>query len=196
MAKITADTKNKLTDAALATAWSSDQMYREEAKRFTQDFLAKFGIFVGLYNRLNGTNLSVEQALWTTDMVDLFSAVSQDIRDGFNGNPPSSPKGISVVGVSQPNSKKKINGKPKSTKRLSYEQFQVENGTSVAHLIYKHLKKEDAPKSRTEIARELNLRLSTVCGAVFQMIDAGLVYVSGRIIDQDSNREVETVTWR
>lgn len=193
MAKITADTQNKLTDAALAASWSSDQMYREEAKKFTQDFLAKFGIFVGLYNRLNGTSLSVEQALWTTDMVELFQAVSQGIQAAA-GN--SQPNTIAVASVRQPNSRKKLTGKPKSTKRLSYEQFQVENGTSVAHLIYKHLKAQNTPMSRTEIAKALNLRLSTVCGAVFSMIDAGLVYVSGRTIDQDSNREVEIVSWR
>ena len=164
-------------------------MYREEAKQFTADFLTKFGIFVGLYNKLNNTSLSVEQALWTIDLVELFTAVANGIKASSVNNHIANP-----LVSQQKSSKKKLNSKPKSTKALSYEQFQVENGTSVAHEIYKYIKKQNIPMSRAEIASGISVRLSTVCGQVNKMIDAGLLYVAGRKLDVDSNREVEILT--
>lgn len=181
MAKITNRTKNQLTDVALAQGWSSDQLYRAEAQEFTDAFLSGFGIFVGLHNKLNNTNLSVEDALWTSDMVEAYQAVSGIVK-ATTGS-----KTTTVAKKSQA----KSTGKPKSTKRLSYEQFQVENGTSVAHAIYKEMKKQGTAFSRIEIAKALGIRLSTVCGQIFAMEEAGLVRVVGTKIDADSNRKVE-----
>lgn len=89
----------------------------------------------------------------------------------------------------------KVKGKKaaKSTKALSYEQFQQENGSSVAHAIYKMMKAEGVPMSRVEIAQTLAIRLSTVCGQIHLMLEAGLVAVVGTKVDENSNRTVELI---
>jgi hypothetical protein len=188
MAKIQTNTKNQLTDVALAKGWNADQMYREEAKQFTQDFLTKFGVFVGLYNKTNGTVLSVEDALFTESILDLYVQATNLIKNTSN------PSSTTVAAASQV--KSNVSKKPKSTKKLSYEQFQVENGTSVAHAIYTFLKKQDVPMSRLEIATAMKIRLSTVCGQIHAMAEAGLVHVVGEKIDENSNRTVELLAWR
>lgn len=193
MAKITQRTKNQITDVAVNTAFDGNQLYREEAQKLTQDFLTSFGIFVGFYNKVNNTTMSVEDALHNDDMLPLYFAMSNDLKEGVASTTQNNT--TAIVPVGQPNYTKRV-GKPKSTKRLSYEQFQVENGTSVAHAIYKEMRKQGQAMSRIEIARALNIRLSTVCGQIFAMEEAGLVQCVGTKVDPDSNRKVELLIAR
>lgn len=180
MAKLTSKTKNELTDIIVDVVYDESQFYRQEAKALTEDFLKKFGIFVGLYNKLNSTALSVENALYDNDIVAQFRIVS-----GLMQNNVKSPKTAST-GIKR----------PKSTKLLSYEQFQLENGTRAEHSIYKLLKKQNQGLSRTEIAKKLSIRVSTVCGAISRMMEAGLVTVTGIKIDEETNRKVELLSWK
>jgi predicted transcriptional regulator len=81
----------------------------------------------------------------------------------------------------------------KSTKRLSYEQFQTEHGSTVAHKIYRFLREQNTALSRQQIANEMGIRLSTVCGQIHPMLDAGLVVTQGTTTDPDSGRKVELI---
>lgn len=187
MSKVSQRTINQIADAAVIKGWNSDQNYREEAIAYTKDFLAKFGIFVGLYNRLNNTSLSVEQALWKTEVLEKYTAISFFLQGNSSVFSTSAPKKVKKV---------KMNGKPRTTKAISYQDFQTEHGTSVAYSIYTFLKKQNTPLSRAEIAQQMGIRLSTVCGQIFPMEEAGLVTVVGTKIDENSQRTVEVLMAR
>jgi DNA-binding transcriptional ArsR family regulator len=178
MSKITKNTKNKIINKVVQVEFGSDQTQRVEATAFADNFLKGFGIYVGLYNKINGTALSVESALWEESIMKSYQMISNLVRTTNTLNKiPQAPAKIASKA-------------PKSTKKLSYEAFQAENGTSVAHLIYAFLKNNE-PMTRTELATRLKLRLSTVCGQIVPLQDAGLVSVIGTKIDEDSNRTVE-----
>lgn len=136
-----------------------------------------FGVFVGLYNKINNTSFSVKSALADSELVELFKATTQSLKT--NTTTDSS----------------KSQAKSSSTKKLSYDAFQNSHGTTVAHLIYKLLKTSKKPMSRTEIAQELNIRISTVCGQVYKLMEAGLCKVAGTKIDSESEMKVETLTF-
>lgn len=175
MAKISKTTMNKLVNQTVTDSFDNDQAYRTEAKKITDDFTKKFGIFVGLYNKLNSTKFSVEQALQEDALVDTYFTISDTLTKADATNKPTSKPTV------------------KSTKALSYEQFKEENGDSVAHLIYNHLN-TNGFLSRREIATQLKLRLSSVCGRIAELEEAGLVYVCGTKLDTDSNRMVELIS--
>ena len=139
----------------------------------------EFGIFVGLFNKLNGTSISVNEALKCPAMVDSFKITSASLQSNTT---------TQVVKTQAKSAS--------STKKLSYEQFQSANGTSVAYKIYKHMKAVNKKMSRADIAAEMNIRLSTVCGQINLMLEAGLVEVTGTKVDLSSNREVEVLVWR
>lgn len=187
MSKVSQRTINQITDAAVIKGWNADQSYRDEAIVYTREFLAKFGIFVGLYNRLNNTSFSVEQALWKTEILDKYTAVSFFLQGNSSVFSITAPKKFKRV---------KIERKPKTTKTISYQDFQTEHGTSVAYCIYKFLKQQNEPFSRAEIAKQMGIRLSTVCGQIFSMEEAGLVTVVGTKLDEESQRTVEILVAR
>lgn len=143
------------------------------------NFNAKFGIFVGLYNKLNGTTISVADALQCQAMLDAFAITSASLQSN------------STTQLVQ--SQAKSAG---STKKLSYEAFQKDYGSSVAYKIYTHMKKTNTKMSRAEIADSMGIRLSTVCGQINAMVKAGLVQVTGKKIDKASKREVEVLIWK
>lgn len=197
MAKMSAESKKKLVEVAESGDWLNNPEQREQAKRSAEDFMNKFGIFVGLFNRLNKTSFSVQKAAWTPGMIELYSSVRENMEAAAANNPRMASSTTSYKPSGRLAVNKKASKKTKaSTKKLSYEQFQVQNGTSVAYTIYKHLKDNQAIMTRTELAKALNLRVSTVCGAVFQLVDSGLLKVVGKTMDKNSNREVETLTFR
>ena len=141
--------------------------------------LTSFGVFVGLYNKLNNTSFSVKQALSNPELTTLFAATAQTLQSN-------------TITTSVKNQVKSS----KSTKRFSYEAFQTEHGTTAAHAIYSYCKTQNKSLSRAEIADGLNMRLSTVCGQVFNLIEAGLLVVDGTKVDEKTGREVETVFYR
>lgn len=138
----------------------------------------EFGIFVGLYNKLNNTDYSVAEALQSQTILDTFKITAASLQ--------------STTQTVQ-NQLKNVTS---STKRLSYESFQKSHGSSVAYKIYTFLKQENSPLSRAEIASKMGIRLCTVCGQVNAMAKAGLVEVVGTKVDETSEREVETLVWR
>jgi len=137
----------------------------------TENTNAQFGIFVGFYNKINNTSISVKEAAATLEITSIYEKVS-------------------VVAKCIPLT---VIKKVKSTKSLSYEHFQAQNGTSVAHTIYKHLKTTKGQVSRREIAEALSLRLSTVCGQVNALLGAGVLEVIGAKVDEQSDRSVEVL---
>ena len=153
------------------TSTYTDHDYAAEAKLFNENFLCKFQLFVDLYNKLNNVTLSVNDALWVESIVDQFTAVSITL---------------------QAQTATPIKRNTKSTKLLSYEQFNAENGTSTAHTIFNQLRGKQ-PQTRSELAVALDMRLSTVCGQVTPLLVAGLVRVVGTKLDSSSNRLVETL---
>jgi len=144
-----------------------------------QQNLASFGVFVGLFNKLNNTSFSVTEALSNSELTGLFAVTAQTLQSEY----------ITTSVKSQAKSSK-------STKRLSYDEFQVKNGTSIAHSIYKYCKQVNKPLSRNDIAQGLNIRLSTTCGQVHALVKAGLLTVEGSKIDQASEMKVETLVYR
>lgn len=76
------------------------------------------------------------------------------------------------------------------TKLLSYSASQ--NTSSANHLkIIQLLQKQDM--SRNELADASGLRLSTVCGRVKELLDAGFVAVVDKKLDPATNRMVEVL---
>lgn len=50
------------------------------------------------------------------------------------------------------------------------------------------------PMTRSELAKATKMRLSSVCGRVNELIEAGEVAVSGTVWDSETERNVEAVT--
>ena len=135
--------------------------------------LEEFGIYVGLFNKINKTSISVKEALRTERMVHQYIAVSSGMQA----------ETVTAETI--------ISKRSKSTKALSYAQFQVKNGTSVAHSIYQRLKSSKTPQTRYELASTMSIRLSTICGQITPMEIAGLVKVVGTKKDPITLRTVE-----
>lgn len=124
----------------------------------------KFGIFVGLYNQLRATKVSVKTASVDPAILAAFEQVADTI-----GQIPE------VDSTSY-----------KSTKRLSYESLDLpEIDMSVLHFI-----NNNPGLSRREISQQGNFLLQTVCGSVNRLLDKELIYVSGRKWDEDTKRNV------
>lgn len=147
------------------------------AKSTKSVYSPEFGIFVGLYNKLNGTTYTVNEALQSQTILDTFSITTASLK--------------STTQTVQSQLKNVT-----STKKLSYEAFQKEHGSSVAYKIYTFMKQTNTSMSRAEIAEAMGIRLSTVCGQINQMAKAGLVQIVGNKIDKSSKREVETLIWK
>ena len=80
------------------------------------------------------------------------------------------------------------------TKVESYREFQANYGADVYQQVYSAISQSDEPMSRADIAGSTGLRLSTVCGRVAELIEAGAVYVVGTKIDERSDRNVEVLS--
>jgi DNA-binding transcriptional regulator GbsR (MarR family) len=184
MAKITKQTKVQQITNTILSDFNSDDSYREEARIVTENFLKSFGIFVGLYNKLNNTVLSVEDALYEDTIMQAYKTMSAELKTVKK-----------IVGTPEAITKM-VNKRPKSTKLLSYEAFKASNGSSCAHLIYTELKKSKEPMTRAELSSVLDLRISTVCGRINELEEAGLVWVVGTKVDEDSQRQVELLQTR
>lgn len=77
-------------------------------------------------------------------------------------------------------------------KILSYQQSK-QTAQQVQAKIYSAVSISDVPLSRKEISERTDLRLSSVCGRVNEMILKGTLKVSGTKWDKDSQREVQTL---
>lgn len=133
-----------------------------------QTFTKQFGIFVGLFNKLNGTQYSVKQALQVQPLLALFNTISQSAAVVNSQITP-------IAGI--------------STKSKSYS---LVNIPAVDSEVYYFLQK-NPNTTRSEIALGTGLRLQTVCGAARRLLDNKFIFVTGTTEDTDSNREVETL---
>ena len=139
-----------------------------------EESIKTFGVFVGLWNKTADTNLSVKQAQAIDELVQLYEGIRDTIHE------------FKIELAEELPAKQ-------STRRKSL------NKTSIAELdekifiyLYNH------PKiSRSEIAKGLHVRLSSVCGAINRLMELDGVFVCGRANDPDTNREVELLDiWR
>jgi len=87
---------------------------------------------------------------------------------------------------------KKPKVKKNLTKALSYSEFCKEYAGTTAVAILGFVKK-NPDATRRQVAEQLQMRLSTVCGAVHPLVRDGYVNVTGKVLDTDSNRYVETL---
>jgi hypothetical protein len=131
----------------------------------------EFGIFVGFFNKVNGTKFSVESAARNLNLTNLYLSFAT-----------LAAQTASVVEAQ--NSKR-------STKSLSYSLL---DAPRVDREVYDFLAK-NTPKTRAQISKELGMRLSTVCGAVNRLMQNNLVQFTGELVkDPETNRLVELVT--
>jgi hypothetical protein len=77
------------------------------------------------------------------------------------------------------------------TKVASYHFFMKHYYGQVYQTVYNTLSSSETSLSRAEIANRSNLRLSTVCARVAELMEAGAIRVVGTKIDSDTNRKVE-----
>jgi hypothetical protein len=132
----------------------------------------EFGIFVGFFNKVNGTKFSVESAAKNSNLVNLYlSFATLAAQTG------------SVVEAQNP--------KRSSTRSMSYSLL---DAPAVDRKVYDFLAK-NLPKTRAEISKELGMRIQTVCGAVNRLMQNNLVQFTGELVkDPETNRLVELVT--
>lgn len=142
----------------------STQVSPEQAQ-----FRKAFGIFVGVFNEVNGTSHSVEYALKQIHMLNLFKNLKEAAQE--------------VNKYVKPNTKA-------STKRKSYDALNIPN---LDNKVFEFIK-ENPRKSRAAISEDLEMRLQTVCGCVNRLIKAKLIYASGTTRDRETGKEVEVLS--
>jgi hypothetical protein len=145
------------------------EVSRQEAADQADTFLKSFGVWVGFFNKVNGTQVSVASALSDPAMRSLF-------KDSYN---------TTRTAVVRPQ-------RMRSTKSVAYDPIHV--GLS-ADFIFAELTKRPN-SSRNDLFETTHLRLSTVCSAVNKLMRDGRVVVSGTKIDPITNKTVETLKVR
>lgn len=161
---MTKSTKNEITVEQLSSQIGT---LNNPTPKTLNKYIKSFGIFIGLYNKINNTRVSVEAGLNEEALVKLFNKTS---------------KGLAKKGSTT---------SPKSTKRAAWEKFNTSNGTTLSYEIYTFLKSSGGSYSRADIAAKLKLRLSTVCGRVADLKNSQLIQVVGTDIDPTSQCKVE-----
>ena len=132
-----------------------------------------FGVFIGLYNRSNGTNFTVKSARENAFLFKTFRncqaglalAHAHGTRHATLPSPRISTRRASLARLDVPEVDEKV-----------YQQIQLFPGYS-----------------RSELSQLLGYRLSTVCGAVNRLMKQGLVFVCGRKKDPETGKTVEVL---
>lgn len=128
-----------------------------------------FGVYVGLFNKSQGTKLSVKAALKVPELVNLFELVCR------------------AQGVIN----EKI--KPQNTQSTRSKSYSLLDIPKIDNEIYQFIQKNPG-WSRSEISNKTGIRLQTVCGAAKRLLDNSLIFVSGTQKDLETGREVELLT--
>lgn len=129
-----------------------------------------FGVFVGLYNKLNETEISVKKAWKDPLFQTLFmNAELTLLQHSVKNNP-------RYQHLS-------------STKFKSYSLLDI---PKVDNQVYQFLLK-NPDLSRAEISDFTGIRLQTVCGAINRLMHNQLVIVIGEKRDIETEREVQTL---
>lgn len=80
-----------------------------------------------------------------------------------------------------------------SSKAQSYNEFQRDYGKTKRFEVYEHLRNEEDPQSRQEIAYDMNYKMSTICGRINELIKDGYVVVCGSKEDPETKKTVQTL---
>ena len=132
-----------------------------------------FGIFIGFYNKTNNTNITVKEGMRCPVMTQFFNTFTESAKIAHEKNYKKDSYGKSTTTRSQ--SLSKLN-----TAKLDMEVLGLVRVT---------------PNStRAEIAIMLHRKEATICGAVNRLMRDKQLYVSGRKLDNETQRNVETVT--
>jgi len=135
--------------------------------------LKQFGVFVGLYNRTNGTRLTVKAALRQIAIVTLFES---SLRCLHAAHDESVQRGT-------------FSGDTSSTRRRSLDKINTRRvDSSILNLVT-----STPGLSRKQLSEKLKMRLQTVCGGVSRLLEDDLIYVCGESLDHETNRRVETL---
>lgn len=136
-----------------------------------EQYLKRFGVFVGLFNRATGNGLNVKDALKSAEMISLFEKTCTQFNE--------------VKDIAE-----RVPKKQPSTKRRSLDK------TDVSHLQKKVLAylKANPKSSRRDIENGTGMFLQSVLGRVSELLDKKLIYVSGEKLDNLTNREVEVLS--
>lgn len=136
-----------------------------------EQYLKRFGVFVGLFNRATGNGLNVKDALKSAEMVELFEKTCAQFNE--------------VKDIAE-----RVPKKQPSTKRRSLDK------TDISHLQKKVLAylKANPKSSRRDIENGTGMFLQSVLGRVSELLDKKLIYVSGEKLDNLTNREVEVLS--
>ncbi len=147
----------------------------DEIIKNTQNYYSSFGIFVGLYNKLNGTFWSVKDAFANTEIKNDFMNVSMFLK--------SDPEFKETI----PTEFREY--KQTSTKSKSF--FNL-NKRGAAWKIYTTLVASDNALSRQDIADASGMALCTVTGQIPRLIRGNYIRVSGKR-DGPHNQIVEII---
>lgn len=140
----------------------------------TKELSKAFGIFVGLYNKINNTNFSVKAASTEPSLILAFDYSQKMLTKTHNYLSDNNPNYSNV----------------RSTKIKSYTLLDIPKND---RKIYNYIK-ENSNQSRVDIAYGLGIRVSTVCGAVNRLLHNALVHVTGIKIDPETNKKAETIS--
>lgn len=100
----------------------------------------------------------------------------------------------SITGTAtKPNIKRAV--RKNLTKAISYDNFMLTKGKTLSAKILGHIR-ANPDVSRMQIAQNLGIRLSSVCGIVNGLYKKNLIRVSGVTVDPDSEQKVETLEVR
>ena len=95
--------------------------------------------------------------------------------------------------ATKPNIKRAV--RVRRTSRMSLDQFLMTKADSVDAKTLSCIQ-ANPNITRRELSERLEMRLSTVCGAVNRLYKDDLIRVSGVTVDKDSNKRVETLEVR
>ena len=136
-----------------------------------EDSTKTFGVFVGMFNKTAGTELTVKQAHQVDTLVQLYEGIKEAIAE-------------LKYDLSE-----EISHTTKSTKRKSFDALNIpELDQDVLITIYNW-----PGASRNQVAKKLGRRLSSICGAVNRLMEARIVFTKGTVHDEETNRDVEAL---
>lgn len=136
--------------------------------------LNEFKAFVKMFNTMNDTKMTLEEAAANKDVGEAFKAFRSVTTDLY--------KKLNYNGV-------KLKTKAPTTRKQSYD---LTNIPALDKQVLEYVSKFPH-RSRDQIATDLGRKVSTICGAVNRLEKNKMVCVSGTIQDMITNRNVETI---
>lgn len=136
--------------------------------------LNEFKAFVKMFNTMNDTKMTLEEAAGNRDVAEAFKAFRTVTNDLY--------KKLHYKGV-------KLKTKSTTTKKQSYDMTNIPVLDKQVLLYVTNF----PHRSRDQIATDLGRKVSTICGAVSRLQKNKMVCVSGTVQDLYTGRNVETI---